>query len=198
MVEEIRRRALGTVGYVDYPGDRRSYIRIGDRLLPPWADVVMPGGGGQPELKLRLEVVNFVPQCRAVHVTSHADGREVKPADLKAIHVTEVMEEIYAAISVRIVSESGEHITVAEEWGDRAQGEAVQAIAAARRGRHGRKITPAFLEEVAKIYRDNINNNPTQAVQRAFDVSRRMAAEYVSRARAEGLLPPTTPGKKQA
>lgn len=186
------------MGYVDYPGDRKDYVRIGDRLLPPWADVVMPGGGGQPQLTMRLEVVNHVPQCRAVHITSHEDGREVKPADLKAVHVTEIMEEIFGALSVRIVSEDGERITVAEEWGEHAQGDAVQAIAAARRGRHVRKITPAFLEEVATIYRDNVSSNPTQAVQRAFDVSRRMAAEYVSRARGEGFLPPTTPGKKRA
>ena len=67
-----------------------------------------------------------------------------------------------------------------------------------RAGRTSRDITPQLLERVAKVYRDNIDKYPTKAVQHHFQVSQRMAAEYVSRARKRGLLPPTKRGKKNA
>jgi hypothetical protein len=67
-----------------------------------------------------------------------------------------------------------------------------------RAGRTSRDITPQLLERVAKVYRSNIAGTPTKAVQHHFQVSARMAAEYVNRARKRGLLPPTTRGKKKA
>jgi hypothetical protein len=194
-VQETRRRKLSTIGYVEFPATDR--VEVGDRVMPTWVDVVMPGDGDQPRLTLRLEVVDKVPQCRQVTITSSEGGREVRPADLKAVHVTEILEEVFAMLAGRVVDEGGRTVIV-EEWGERAQSEAVQQIAAARKGRHARSVTPGFLQEVAEVYRSNIKGNPTQAVQTAFSVSKRMASEYVKRAREAGLLPPTTPGKKHA
>lgn len=54
-----------------------------------------------------------------------------------------------------------------------------------------RKITPAHLEEVAKIYRQAQYQDepPTRAVQQHFGVSHSTAAKWVGAARRNGLLP---------
>ena len=61
-----------------------------------------------------------------------------------------------------------------------------------------RSITPEFLKAVADVYRRNVDGAPTATVAKAFGVKRRMASQYVDRARQAGLLPPTTQGKKKA
>ena len=48
---------------------------------------------------------------------------------------------------------------------------------------------------VRRIYRANLEGNPTQAVARRFGKAHRTAGLYIARARAKGLLGPTTPGK---
>jgi hypothetical protein len=72
------------------------------------------------------------------------------------------------------------------------------AVMTARKGKGKRSLTPAFLARVADIYRANLADGPTRAVRATFMVSERTASDYVQRARRAGLLPPTTPGKKQA
>jgi hypothetical protein len=59
-------------------------------------------------------------------------------------------------------------------------------------------VTRAELEEVAKVYREFIGSTPTRAVQLAGGYSERTAARRVQQARAAGLLPQTTPGKRKA
>lgn len=55
-----------------------------------------------------------------------------------------------------------------------------------------RKITPAHLEEVAKIYNEAQDKDepPTRAVQNHFGVSHSTAAKWVGAARRGGQLPP--------
>ena len=61
-----------------------------------------------------------------------------------------------------------------------------------------RRITGAFLEQVAEVYRANIDHAPTEAVSRTFGVKHRMATDYVKQARGRGLLPPTKQGRAKA
>ena len=61
-----------------------------------------------------------------------------------------------------------------------------------------RRVSAGLLEEVADVYRANIDHAPTEAVARTFGVRSRMASNYVQRARERGFLPPTKQGKKQA
>lgn len=55
-----------------------------------------------------------------------------------------------------------------------------------------RKITPAHLEEVAKVYNEAQKSDepPTRAVQHHFSVSHSTAAKWVGAARRGGHLPP--------
>jgi DNA-binding transcriptional regulator LsrR (DeoR family) len=73
------------------------------------------------------------------------------------------------------------------------------ALANVRRARSGRPcISRERLQKVAEIYREHIDDRPTEAVSRTFGISHRTAARYVQQARESGLLPDTTPGKRKA
>jgi hypothetical protein len=54
------------------------------------------------------------------------------------------------------------------------------------------------LEEVARIYRENIDGAPIEVLQSLLGLSERTAKRRVSEARERGFLPPTTRGRKKA
>lgn len=62
---------------------------------------------------------------------------------------------------------------------------------------HGLELTRGEYGEVARVYREAWlrGDNPTLAVQEAFDLSYSGAAKRVLRARRAGALPPTRQGK---
>lgn len=118
--------------------------------------------------------------------------------DLRSVSVAALVEGVFAGFAEKIEREENGVVMSVVASGEIAFAEAMDDMAAARKGRGARKITSEFLTEVAEVYRANVDKNPTQAVRRTYNVSPSMAAEYVRRARHEGLLPPTTSGKKQA
>lgn len=67
-------------------------------------------------------------------------------------------------------------------------------VRAPRRG-----TTKAELEQVAKLYREHVEGRPVESIRTLMGYgSDRTAARRVEQARAAGLLPSTTPGKKKA
>jgi hypothetical protein len=69
-------------------------------------------------------------------------------------------------------------------------------LALAPRSSSSAAVTPALLAEVARVYRENLDGNPTEAVAKYTGREHRTAALYVQRARKAGLLGPTSPGRK--
>ena len=61
-----------------------------------------------------------------------------------------------------------------------------------------RTITDRLLADVARLYRDNVDNKPWRVIAKHYNVSEATAGRYVVRARREGHLPQTTSGKKKA
>jgi hypothetical protein len=59
-------------------------------------------------------------------------------------------------------------------------------------------VSRAELEEVAQVYREHVASSPTRMVAMLCGYSERTAARRVQQARAAGLLPKTTPGKRKA
>ncbi|MGI8757503.1 MAG: hypothetical protein ACR2MB_16925 [Acidimicrobiales bacterium] len=191
---QFRRRIQFDQGWADATEGPKQVIRIGDRVVPRRVEVHFPGIGGQPSIDFVVEVVDGVPQCRDLRITSVDGGREVRTLDLNAVRLGDWVEDVLAAFAGTIESEDKGVITVGYSGGTEAG--AVAAIHDSRKGRGARKITPAFLTEVAEVYRKNFEDRPLQAVAAAFGVQDRQASNYVERCRAEGLLPKTTQGKK--
>ncbi|GGO83450.1 hypothetical protein [Nonomuraea cavernae] len=183
-------------GYAERQPDT-PLVRVGDRLLPQRIDVVLPGDGSQPRFTARLEVVGGIPQCREIAIASVEGGREVKQLDLRGIGIAEMVEEVFALFATRVIFEGEGHITAVKEIGEKAHVETLRMIADARKGKGARKITPEFLAEVARVYKDNAGKSPTVAVQRSFNVSPRMAGNYIRRARDLGMLPEVTDGRRR-
>lgn len=194
MVKRVRREIPG-LGYAEFNLSRRRDIRVGDRLLPPWADVTVTDPGGQWEMVLRLEVIDSVPRCRSLSLTAKDPCTLITDASLRRVSVEDITRRVYQAIGARITTRRGS-LAVVEGLGDQSREGWPTALRMSRR--RTRKITPDFLAEVARVYRDHIADTPTKAVSEAFDVSTRMASVYVRQARDLGLLPQTTRGKKLA
>jgi hypothetical protein len=173
--------------------DPNDIVQLGDRWVPRvlLAEVSSLPLGVKPTLRLRLEVVGDRPQCREVCYSSAQDGREIRQGDIDTLRIADWIEYLFAFASHRDVSELALDRLAAIP-------ESMKVVAAARRGNGPRKVDRAFLEQVAGVYGRNLHDRPTQAVSDAFGIAHSTAAEYVRRARAAGLLPPTTPGKRRA
>jgi hypothetical protein len=124
----------------------------------------------------------------------------VAQSDVANVNVDELIEVMVTAVSAPLrLDDTGMPLGIERVIPPL---ESVAKIAAGltqmQDGPRSRYITREFLEQVAATYRDNVTGSPTKAVQEKFMVGTRTAAGYVQRARAEGLLPATTPGRKHA
>lgn len=202
----------GGFWYSVHPSDS-DRVRLGDRTVP--RALIFELGSTpmdrEPSYFLRLEVVADRPQCREIRIKS-ADssdppnglvpgepfyGRDIRQRDIDLVRLNDWIEDAFA-FSARQYGSDGDHHPLAAFAGFM---DARRIVRDARRGGQGaRRITREFLEQVAAVYRRNIDDRPTQAVADAFGIKHSTAAEYVRRARAVDppLLPPTTPGKRRA
>jgi hypothetical protein len=126
-----------------------------------------------------------------------ADGEEVRQVDVAAVRVDEWVAAITAAFA-KPYTETPDGAVRIEPQTAEEEADARDRIARARRLARRRSSSAAHLEDVARIYRENIDSAPTAAVARALHVGIRQAGNYIAAARREGHLPPTTRGKKRA
>ena len=174
-------------------------VVLEDHWIPRVLEILLEGDG-EPETYARVEVSESGPKLVELRFSSvDPDSRGIRQADLRSVVVAAVVEDFVAGFTFRVQrDEAGGAEVQVPVYGSPAYVDALRFVGRMRAGRTSRDITPQLLERVAAVYRDNITGRPTKAVQHHFQVSQRMAAEYVSRARKRGLLPPTKRGKKQA
>ncbi|WP_343598894.1 hypothetical protein [Mycobacterium sp.] len=166
-------------------------VEVGDRVVPRRITAAIYGDHNTPDVALVIEVRQGVPACAEVRVIARDGAPEVRRTHLKAIPLAEWVDAAVAACSW-IPARGG--ILYDGFAADRAK-----ARRNATRVRAGQpRASTHHLQKVADIYREHLAEHPTEAVRRAFGYSPRTAARYVERARAAGLLPPTTRGKKRA
>jgi Family of unknown function (DUF6214) len=189
------RRTVSFAGGITATYDPASgRVQVGDRWVPPRIIVHSAGSANEPDLRMMIEVRQGIPVYTEVTLHARPDGPEVRRRDLD-IPLDGWLEQIVAACSLiaRGIDASGNWTTLVQPIEDRA------ALTNVRRARSGRpRIPQERLQEVADVYREHIEERPTEAVSRAFGVSHRTAARYVQQAREAGLLPDTTPGKRKA
>ncbi len=200
----MRERIQVDVGYIEF--EALKLVPVGDRLVPERIEVTFPSTGDLPSLAMVIAVRDGVPQCTSLHIDATDESREVRSFDLSAVRIEDWIEELTGLASWKVEPSPGYvtgqgHPTVSRTHGGPAgaadERAGRSAVRNARRAAR-RTVTPHLLEAVTKVYRENIDNKPTDAVQGAFAVSYRTAGRYVQLARSAGLLPPTTPGKKEA
>jgi hypothetical protein len=189
----MRERIQLEWGYAETP-DNTSRATVGDQSVPQQIEVRFSPPDGQPVLAMTIEVVDGIPQCRALSIESTEAGREVRPLDLSAIRLTEWVTDITALFAYRIQDNGTMVRTMTTS--DRPDPGAVQSLMGARKGKGARKLTPTFLEGVADLYRRHFHDSPIARIATAYGVSERTASSWITRARTDGLLPETTRGKK--
>lgn len=169
---------------------------VGDRAVPRAMDIEFVSVDSQPSLQMRIEVRDGVPLCVKVEIEAAENGREVRSVDLRAVRIEDWVEDIVSAVAGKIEWNDDGHATIKYARTEEAERAAARAIRQARATTRGN--VQKRLPEVAEVYRRHFEGRPVEAVGAAFGVSYRTAGRYVQLCRDAGLLPPTTPGKKNA
>lgn len=182
-------------------------VRLDGWAVPAWVEVEFLTDPGEVWLRSRVEVaVEVGPRVtRLEFLAESGEPLGIRQSDLRGVEVAAVAEYSIALFArerrPRTVEVDGEQVTYSAFVPVTDQARLAQAagkLRDMRAGQTSRGITPQLLQQVARIYRANVDGNPNKAIEVHFGVAQRTAAEYVSRARKRGLLPPTTRGKKQA
>jgi hypothetical protein len=173
-------------------------VDVDGGTLPAEFYLLYPGAADQPSLKASFGVRHGAVWCSGVSVDAKTHGREVIPTDLDIVRrgLNDWME---MAVLAALQDDDGSPVVPDEDEDEyhHARSAAVKTYRDARR-RTRRKVTDELLSEVARLYRDHLNEGPWQAIQDRFSVSESTAGRYVLLARQAGHLPHTTPGKKKA
>ncbi|BBY15754.1 hypothetical protein [Mycolicibacterium litorale] len=145
-----------------------------------------------PLRRLKIEIVDGVPQCVEIRVAARPGGRGLRSIDLDAIDVAGWVEDIMTEC-IWHEGPDGRRLPRAGLADGR------KAVRAAQRAGH-RTVTPELLAEVARIYRANVDGKPIKAISAEFGLGERTAARYVQMCRSDkyGLLPKTERGKRRA
>jgi hypothetical protein len=180
-----------------FGGRHGGLVELGEVAVPRVAVYAHDGDEGEPDLEVTFEVRDGRPECVDFHVRVKPDGRGIRTADLQMVTNLDAMA-VYLYERVTPVPDGGS----AFNWMWRQTTEnaerARRAAYEARKARRG-TVTRAELEQVAKVYREHLADVPTQMVRELLGYkSDRTAARRVQQARAAGLLPQTTPGKRKA
>ena len=177
-------------GYEFTCSDRHEVIE--GFKVPTWIEVTT-FGSADPDMFVRIELRDGMPQVVRLNWTSQTHQSEIKQKHLRSVEVESLVTEWVAAFTAAMSSESPE-----VRFDEHALRIATKFVERQRLPREYRVITDSFLKSVAEVYRRNIDHAPTQAVARTFGVRARMASKYVDRARRAGYLSRTSQGKKKA
>jgi hypothetical protein len=170
-------------------------VRVADRELPRTLDVWSDNTGDAPGVRLTFVLVGDGYECRQITFTAPKGGREVRSVDLRALHIEDVLETAVTMVGTIITDDRADGVTVSVPITN--PGEAREAVSAVRAGRRAarQKLSEDMLQQVATTYRDNVADQPTEAVADRFGVAARTARLYVRRARDAGFLGAAVPGR---
>lgn len=163
-----------------------SGVRVGDRWVPTPIDIDFPGAGGQPALKMKIEVVKGVPRCTHLQFATVETGREVREKDLRAVKLDEWVETFVAICSGRITDEDGGKIQIAYSKSESDIRAGIKQVSKARAGSR-RQLTDEVKRRTADTYNAH-EKGGIAAVEAAFNVSRSTAIRYINAAKSEGLI----------
>ncbi|GAA1951140.1 hypothetical protein [Microbacterium deminutum] len=181
-----------------------AVIKLGRTLVPERAVYAIAGRGGSPSLRVEFEMRDEAPICVSVHFDADTQGRGILTGDLTTLpSLNRLAVEVFAELSGGMMSTSEEaaldelDVTASIRAKTRAQF-AAKTDRDARRSAVADIRGDAELREVARVYRENLSEHPTEAVQDFLGLTRRTASRRIQQARAKGYLPPTTQGRKNA
>ncbi len=164
---------------------------IGGVKVPAWVSQ-RRYGKGNPDMFVKVAVREGGPEVVELSLISQPGQRDIRRKHLRDVDVEKLAAELYSFEVNEAHPDDG-----SSEF---AHGErmARKFVERHRRPRDYRIITDSFLQQVAGVYRANIQGAPTKAVAKHFQVGESMASKYVTRARQAGYIPRTKQGQKKA
>jgi hypothetical protein len=150
-------------------------VTIGDKFLPTEVTMTATGADRAPDVTARFALIDGIPDCVSFVIEAKPDGRAVRTSDLREWTSLETL-------AANAFAQFGMVHQFEDETG--------RPLGAVR--------PESELEQVAKIYKEAIDGKPTRAVAVRMNMSHRTAGRRIAQARAAGLLPRTTAGKKLA
>jgi hypothetical protein len=173
--------------------------RLGNFIVPARVAYSYEGKRGEPDIKATFEIHDGRPECMEFTITAKRDGRGLRTADLRVFDLTEMAVGAFLMFATvpRPSQDEPDAVLLFPPRDEAEVRRAERDIYEARAARRG-AVTRAELEEVARIYRKHIKASPTKAVEMVLGYPPRTAARRVEQARAAGLLPKTTQGKRKA
>lgn len=162
--------------------------------MPAWMEVEL-FGFDEPDAYARIELRDNVPRLVEFGFRSGPGAREVMPKDLRGVDLYSVIDMLYTGFVIRL--DHDDRMVRYDLDPDSDFSRQIRNFLDQRRSGK-RRVTGAFLEQVAAVYRENIEHAPTATVARTFGVKHRQATDYVKQARDRGLLPPTKQGRAKA
>jgi hypothetical protein len=186
-------------------GRHGGFWRLGEAVVPRRVVYSHTSEGGEPDLKMYFEVRDGRPECTGIVFTAKPGGRGLRTADLRVFNLDAITRNVFAQVAVvHNRTNPFDGTPVPDDTillhGPRDEAEfrrLERDIYEARAARRG-AVSRAELEEVAQVYREHVASSPTRMVAMLCGYSERTAARRVQQARAAGLLPKTTPGKRKA
>lgn len=133
-----------------------------------------------PSVEVTADVTNNEMQIRRVSFVAEPGERQIQRADLKAVSLDDIREQIIADFGMQPDSKTGTATLTLMTSGE-------QQPTSVGNKRNARRATRVDLSRVAKIY-NAADRAPTKAVAEAFDKSLRWATTYVAQAREKGLI----------
>jgi hypothetical protein len=170
--------------------DATEVVNIDGLWGPNRITVTHSGSLGLPSLRLDLRVVDGVPLCHEVTISSVDDGRGVRPSDILAISVEHWVAATFTALAFTGF-EGGKGWNRTWRLGSPPLAGVFEQITKAQRQKGTRTLTNARIKRAADIYRAKFHTRaPVAAVAAVLGVENRTASSYIHRARELGYLPP--------
>jgi hypothetical protein len=174
-------------------GGRDSFVRVGDHVLPRevLVELAVDSTHDSPLLHLEIAVEDGRPLCRSARIVGGEARREVRSSDFARIRVEQLIEDVLALFALTTSMTEGGALRMTPV------GQPIDALPAVHGARRARKLTPAFLREVAAVYLSNRSSAPTTAVAERYGVAHRTASYWAAKAEEAGYLRATTRGRKR-
>ena len=206
--------------------DAAPLVRVGTRRAAPAAFTATFDKATEPVVQLRIEIVEGRFQCTAVQLLGRP-GAVISSTSLREVPIGELIKEAVRGAVHVIAFEINDTKTLRRGrrmmrwlWGRKVELKIGDAICAPQllnadapkelrthlldeaAAIDDRQLIShnARLERVASTYTEAFKSSQptTAAIQNAENVSKQRAANLIAEARKQGLLPPTSRGKRNA
>jgi hypothetical protein len=182
----------GGTGHAIYQAFRGDTVEHDDGSWTPreFTYVEIPTDPALPYFVVECEHsdIDVVPRVMAVHTIQQDPRREVRASDFRRMRLEDALEEAWLRVTRKPARVTADGAAPSELLKDDADAPLdKRRTLRGLRSQNRRKITDELLDEVASVYRRNLDTGaPTKAVAERWGLAPSTASLYVKRARDAG------------